>query len=115
MPLKEDRHKVFFFLTGENKLRVFKIVIRIGEQSQDSFCMSTVIKDDFLLNRSEIITTAQNRFQNGISSYERVRSNIKKNMIKDNLNLKYFFKIVQAFYVLRLHLPFALVFILFPS
>lgn len=64
--------------------------------------MSTVIKNDLILNRTERITTAENEFQNGIISYGRVRNTTKR---KDNLNVKYFFKVVQAFNDICLHAP----------
>lgn len=68
----------------------------------DPFCMSTVIKTDFSLNTAEIMMSAQNRFQNSITSYERVRSNMKrkekkKKKIKHHPEQKVFFQSTARF------------------
>ena len=91
-------------MKGQAKRELSKLLQELASNHTDSFCMSTVIKNDLLLNRTEIITTAQDRFQNGITSYEGVRSNIRK-YDQGQSESKAFLQSSASFYDFCLPLP----------
>lgn len=60
MSAKEERYEIFFFLTDEDKLgKNFHGCYKNWPAITASFCMSTVIKKDFSINRTEIITGSE--------------------------------------------------------